>query len=257
MDKGIKDTMQRAVFAAGEVLKRYYGKSLAVGHKSGQELVSSADTETEERILFFLLTDYPFNVFAEENGEIDNHSDYCWIIDPLDGTTNYLRQIPFFCVSIALYKGNQPEAAVIYQPISNELFYAEAGKGVYLNDKPLKREERNASILIDCNMGYGQWQKYLEALAGILPSYSNIRNLGSSALELAYLAASRLDCFITFGDQLYDIAAGVLLAREAGCVVSNWEGDRWKPEDRGLLAAPALLHQQIVDAMGHRNNNHK
>ncbi len=249
--------MKEAAFAGGEILKKYYGTDLPIGHKTAQELVSCADEEAEEKILSILLNKYKYNVIAEETGETNRGSDYYWIIDPLDGTTNYLRQIPFFCVSIALYKDNTAQASAIYQPITKELFYAEKGKRAYLNAKLLKREESNTPVLIDSNMGYGQWQKYLEALAGILPSYSNIRNLGSSALELAYLAASRLDCFITYGDQLYDIAAGVLLAQEAGCVVSNWEGDRWGPEDRGLLAAPALLHQQIVDAMGRRSNNHK
>jgi len=239
--------MIKAAFSAGKILKKYYGRKLNIKDKAGKGLVSQADKEAENKILSILLRKFNFNVIAEESDYPDNNSEYCWVIDPIDGTTNYLHQIPFFCISIALYKDDKPEAAVIYQPLSKELFYAEHGKGVCINGKKLGKLNTNTPAIIDCNLGYSDESArlFLEALNGILPQYHNIRNLGSSALELAYLAASRLDCFLSYGDELYDVAAGILMAQESGCLVTNWEGIPWNIKDKSLLVAPPELHGKI------------
>ena len=247
MDGKIKDTMEKAALAAGEILMSYYGKPFDIGHKDGKGIVSVADKEAEEKILSILLEEYKFSVIAEESGDITNDPEYCWVIDPLDGTTNFTRQIPFFCVSIALFRNGQPEAAVIYQPVMKELFFAERDKGAYLNDERLKAIVKGSPVVLDCNLGYSEEavRKYRQAINQLTPCYKHIRNLGSSALELAYLAAGRLDCFLSYGDELYDIAAGILLARETACVVSNWEGNPWQIHDKGILVAPPELHGRI------------
>jgi len=243
----MKETMISAAIAAGDILKKHYGKQLVVELKGEKGLVSQVDKEAEVAILSILQEKFDYNVFAEESGKFETDSEYCWVIDPLDGTTNYINQISFFCVSIALLKNNQPEAAVIYHPLNDELFYARKDKGAYLNGNKLEIRKNSRSVVIDCNFGYEKESgiKYLEALKNILPYYSNIRNLGSSALELAYLAAGKVDCFITYGDELYDVAAGILIAEESGCKVSNWNGDPWKTDSKDILVAPQPLHSEI------------
>lgn len=243
--------MIRAALAGGEILKKYYGKQFNVECKGEKGLVSQVDEESENAILSILREKFDYNIIAEESGEVTADSEFCWVIDPLDGTTNYINQIPFFCVSIALFKHNKPEAAVIYHPLNDELFYAGKNEGAYLNGNKLGFKELGKSVVVDCNFGYGEeaGQKYLELLGKILPFYSNIRNLGSSALELAYLAAGKVNCFITWGDELYDVAAGILIAEESGCTVSNWEGDMWYSESKDLLVAPQPLHREILNCI--------
>lgn len=242
------ETMIQAAKAAGDILEKYYGQQFDIEHKGEKGFVSHVDKQAENIILSILLKKYDYNIIAEESGIVENESEYCWVIDPLDGTSNFIRQIPFFCVSIALLKNNQLEAAVIYTPIYQELFYAKKNEGAFLNGKLITHTESGMPTIINCNYGYGKeaGQKYLEALENIFPNYLTTRHFGSSALELAYLAAGRVDCFITYGDELYDIAAGILIAKEAGCIASNWDGYPWKPEEKDLLVAPKLLHRELL-----------
>lgn len=240
--------MIQAAKAAGEIQKHYYNTDVNIESKGEKGIVTQADKDAEKKILSILNEKYDYGVVAEESGTTRNDSVYYWVIDPIDGTTNYSRQIPFFCVSIALFKQDQPEAAVIYQPLTDELFYAQNNQGCYLNDSRLFRNGANEPPLIDCNKGRGKEskEKYLKAFSCIPDVYPDIVLFGSSALELAYLAAGRVDCFITYGDELYDVAAGILIAREAGCVVSNWSGYPWTPQDPGLLIAPPKFHNELL-----------
>ncbi len=242
------ETLIKAARAAGEIQKKHYGTKINIESKGKNGIVTQADKEAEEIILSVLSEKYNYGVVAEESGTAYNESGYYWVIDPIDGTTNYSRQIPFFCVSIALFKHDQPEAAVIYQPLSDELFYAHKNQGAYMNDKQLLRGEPEEPVLIDCNKGRGKKakEKYLKALEHIPDEYTDTVIFGSSALELAYLAAGRVDCFITYGDELYDVAAGILIARETGCLVSNWNGNPWTPDDPDLVVAPPKLHNELV-----------
>jgi len=244
----MKETLTKAARAAGEIQKKYYQKEVQIESKGDKGIVTQADKEAEEKILSILSEKYDYGVVAEESGTTHNESGYYWVIDPIDGTTNYSRGIPFFVVSIALFRHNQPEAAVIYQPLTDELFYAEKNQGAYLNDVQLIKKEPAEPVLIDCNKGRGRKakEKYLEVLERIPDKYTDTVIFGSSALELAYLASGRVDCFITYGDELYDVAAGILIAREAGCLVSNWRGKPWTPEDPDLVVAPPRLHNELL-----------
>jgi myo-inositol-1(or 4)-monophosphatase len=244
----MKETLIKAAKAAGDIQKKYYSTDVNIESKGDKGIVTRADKEAEEEILSILKEHYDYGVVAEESGTSHNDSGYYWVIDPIDGTTNYSRQVPFFCVSIALFSHDQPEAAVIYQPLSDELFYARKNQGAYLNEMRLIKKEPREPVLIDCNKGRGSKakEKYLDALASIPDHYTDTVIFGSSALELAYLSAGRVDCFITYGDELYDVAAGILLAREAGCLVSNWRGKPWTPEDPDLVVAPPRLHNELL-----------
>lgn len=244
----MKDTLIEAAKIAGAIQKKYYKTEVNIESKGEKGIVTQADKEAEEEILSVLNKQYNYGVVAEESGTTHNDSGYYWVIDPIDGTTNYSKQISFFCVSIALFKHDQPEAGVIYQPLSDELFYARKNQGAFLNEVQLIRSEPEEPVLIDCNKGRGKRakEKYLKALERIPDRYTDTVIFGSSALELAYLAAGRVDCFITYGDELYDVAAGILIAREAGCLVSNWKGNPWTPEDPDLVVAPPKLHNELL-----------
>lgn len=243
--------MIKAIKAAGDILENHFGKQFDITRKRDKGFVSQPDQEAEKIILSTLTEKYNYNVIAEESGVIEKGSEFTWVIDPLDGTSNYIRQIPLFCISIALLKNSLLEAGVIYHPLSKELFHAKRGKGAFLNGSKLLNDEVSEPVIIDCNLGYGKEpaKKYLYAIKGILPFQSSIRNFGSSALELAYLAAGRIDCFISYGDELYDLAAGILLTEEAGNIITNWKGDPWKPGDKGLLVAPPLFHREILNGL--------
>ena len=244
----MKETLIKAAQAAGEIQKRYYNKDVEIESKGDKGIVTQADKEAEEKILRILGENYDYGVVAEESGINKNDSGYYWVIDPIDGTTNYSRGIPFFVVSIALFRQDHPEAAVIYQPLTDELFYAEKNHGAYLNDVQLIKNEPEKPVLIDCNKGRGKIakEKYLKVLDRIPDRYTDTVIFGSSALELAYLASGRVDCFITYGDELYDIAAGILIAQEAGCIVSSWNGNPWKSEDPDLVVAPPKFHSELL-----------
>lgn len=248
------DTMKKAARAAGAILKKYYGQSLSIKSKGEKGIVTRADKEAEKKILSILNANSDFSVIAEESGTRIKNSPFVWVVDPLDGTTNFSRNIPFFCTSIALMKNNRPHAAVIYHPLTGELFSAEKGMGAFLNGVRLKTAVTNRDkILVDVNKGYSKKSAdiYLSALKNIFSKYTSNRLLGSSALELAYVAAGRLDCFITYGDELYDVAAGVLIAEEAGCKVSNWMGKTWKSVDSDLIVSSKKIYAQLIPLLSH------
>ena len=245
----MKDIMIRAARAAGEIHRQYYGADIRSESKGEKGIVTRADQEAEEKILSILRAEYDYGVVAEESGTTQSQSEYYWVIDPLDGTTNYSRRIPYFCVSIALFKKDEAVAAVIYQPITDEFFGAKKGKGSFINGTRLYKTQIHEPALIDCNKGRAKEakEKYVKILKNLLETYTDTVLFGASALELAYLADDRLDCFITYGDELYDVAAGILIAQEAGCKVSKWNGSPWQPEDEDLLVAPPNFHGKLIN----------
>ena len=241
--------MIHAAREAGKVLLKYYGKSFSIKEKDIDNIVTEADKEAEQKILDILNHEYDFNVFSEEFGESDTKSDYTWIIDPIDGTSNFVKRIPYFCTSIGLFKNGLPEAGVVFQPAFEELFHAEAGRGAFLNNRSLSIKELSPPVLLSCNHGYGKVArlKHVDALQGIMQVFDNNRLYGASALDLAYLADGRLDCFVTFGDELYDVAAGILIAKEAGYEISNWKGEEWTTDMPDLLVVHPGLKNKIVE----------
>lgn len=248
MNQSTRNILKEAAHAAGEIHMKYYNAEYKIESKGAKGVVTQADKEAEQAILNILNERFDYGVVAEESGNTQGDSEYYWVIDPIDGTTNFTKGIPFFCVSIALFRKDQPEAAVIYQPITEELYYAEKNQGTYLNDKPLHKKEADQPVLIDCNKGRGKKAKemYVQIMNTIPDKYTDTVLFGSSALELAYLASDRIDCFTTYGDELYDVAAGILLAQEAGCIATTWKGNIWTPEDPDLLVAPPKLHNEML-----------
>lgn len=185
---------------------------------------------------------------SEEDGNHNRQSDYLWIIDPLDGTSNFTMEIPFFCVSIAVARANKILAGVIYNPIHNELFFAEKGDGAFLNNKKIVVSKVFKPMLSRVMMA---WNGINAETLGVLKTFSDngfvkARAIGSAALGLAYVAAGRGDAYVSLGCKLWDVAAGVIIISEAGAKISDIFGKKWNFQSPTLVAANKILHSKII-----------
>ena len=217
---------------AGEIIIRHMEQvdRLKITAKSSQEYFSEVDIKAEQSIINAIHKAYPkHGILAEESGVQEGDGESIWIIDPLDGTSNYLHGFPFFSVSIALKIKNRIEHGVIYDPLRHECFAASRGRGARLNDRRIRVSKQtllNASLLgtgvpfRDVHLA----QRYLPTLEALVGKCAGLRRTGSAALDLAYVASGRLDGFWEFGLRPWDIAAGSLLIREAGGLISDLQG---------------------------------
>src|SRR6202030_454052 len=229
----ILNVMGNAALKAARGLIRDFGEveQLQVSVKGPGEFVSAADLKAERILKAELKKARPGYAMLFEEGGAESGSDprHRWIVDPLDGTTNFLHGIPHFAISIALERDGEIVAGVIYEPIRNEMYWAEKGLGAFLNDRRLRVSGRRqlGDALIGTGMPFaerGDAAAYLATLAAVMPATAGVRRAGAAALDLAYVAAGRLDGFWEFGLQPWDIAAGLLLVREAGGYVSDLSG---------------------------------
>lgn len=224
----------RAARAAGTIIARNSDKidTLDIAQKSANDYVSEVDKNAEQEIIYTLKKAYPDHAFlAEESGKHDGN-EYEWIIDPLDGTTNFLHGFPQYAVSIALRHKGRLDQAVIYDPLRDELFTASRGGGAQLNGRRLRvtnRKDLRGALLgtgIPFRESHEVWtDNYFEMMKALIPGSAGIRRAGSAALDLAYLAAGRIDGFWELDLNIWDIAAGVLIIEEAGGLVSGIRGN--------------------------------
>ncbi|MCP5361929.1 MAG: inositol monophosphatase [Hyphomicrobiales bacterium] len=256
--------MEDAALKAGRRLIRDFGEveKLQVSQKGPGDFVTEADTRTEKLLIDALSHARPeFGFLTEEHPERPAAAGcaYRWVIDPIDGTTNFLHGIPFFCISIGLEKqlpggGSEIEAALIFAPVSNELFWAHKGGGAYLNDTRLLVSSRDKLQLATVGTGglgvsRKDREKTLEATRVISAEVSAVRSLGSAALELAYVAAGRLEAYWHVAMQPWDIAAGILLVREARGMVTEIGGGSEMLRTGSLLASNSHLHNVLDKAL--------
>lgn len=224
---------KRAALAAGKVIMRHFERldRLTVSEKQRNDFVSEADIQAELEITRTLRKTFPnHSILAEESGEITGADDECqWIIDPLDGTTNFLHGLPHFAVSIAFRHKLRLEVGVIYDPIRQEMFVASRGEGAHLNDRRIR--VRATSNLGQALLGTGFPMRYSQHIPAYLAMFGSLftqcaemRRAGSAALDLAYVSAGRLDGFWEIGLNAWDMAAGALLVQEAGGLVSDFGG---------------------------------
>ncbi len=227
------NVMVSAVYKASKKLRRDFSEveQLQVSKKGPADFVSSADRRTEDILISELSHSRPdFGFITEEHGEIKGENPrQTWLIDPIDGTTNFLHGLPHFAMSVALVHDGQIEAGVVYDPIKEELFWAEKGKGAWMNDNRIRvsaRRQLPESLLATGLpfLGKGDSDLTTAELKEIMPSCSGVRRFGAASLDLAYVAAGRFDGFWEHGLQPWDIAAGLLLVREAGGYVSTTSG---------------------------------
>ena len=252
-------TAVKAARRAGGIINRAAQNLdlLHVSRKAHSDFVSEVDGAAEDAIINVLLDVYPnHSILAEESGAQGDpdKSEYQWIIDPLDGTTNFLHGFPHYSVSIALMHKNIPAQAVVYNPSANELFTASRGQGAYLNDHRLRVSKR--AQLADCLIGTGfpfrefsNAKAYLAMFEDIMPRVAGIRRPGSAALDLAYLAAGRYDGFWEMGLSPWDIAAGCLIITEAGGLVGDLEGNATHMQSGNLLAGNPKIFGQMVQVI--------
>ena len=246
----------RAARQAGSVIMRSFHRldTLAVAEKQTNDFVSDVDRNAEQAIIDTIHKAYPGHaILAEETGA-HGKGDYQWIVDPLDGTTNYLHGFPQFAISIAMTYRGRLENAVIYDPLRDEMFTAARGAGALLNDRRLRVTEQKGlkGALLGTGIPFRD-QRYIDAYLGMLKALTRetagIRRPGSAALDFAYVAAGRLDGFWELGLSVWDFAAGALLVQEAGGMVSDIRGGGQHLESGNVIVGGLRLHRELVAAI--------
>ena len=255
----LKTTLLNAVKAGAAELSRFFNKSFIVSNKEGiNNLVTEADHASEKAILDVIYKEFPdHHILSEEAGEIIQDSNYKWIIDPIDGTVNFAHSIPLCCVSIAVeYKGEIILASV-YNPIMNELFFAEKGKGATLNDKPI-RVSKKQNVVNAC-LVTGFPYTYLDMPNGPLQIFEKlirkgipVRRLGSAATDLCWVAAGRFDGFYEHKLQAWDSAGGYLIVEEAGGKVTDFNGSKFSPYQPHILATNGDIHEEMLAVINNK-----
>jgi myo-inositol-1(or 4)-monophosphatase len=251
----VVNVMAAAALKAARALNRDFGEveQLQVSIKGPSDFVSTADLRAERTLKTELLRARPGYALLFEEGGATEGTDphHRWIVDPLDGTTNFLHGIPHFAISIALERDGEIVAGVVYEPTRDEMFWAEKGIGAYLNDRRIRVSARRqlGEALIGTGLpfrGHGDHPSYLATLSRVMAATSGVRRFGAAALDLAYVAAGRYDGFWEFGLSPWDIAAGLLLVREAGGFVSDLAGGQTMMASGDVLAANVHLHLPLA-----------
>ncbi|MBI3451865.1 MAG: inositol monophosphatase [Rhodospirillales bacterium] len=250
----IFNVMERAARKAARSLVHDFGEveNLQVSRKGPADFVSTADLQAE-RILRAELekarSNYGF--LMEESGEsAGGDGRHRWLVDPLDGTTNFLHSIPHFCISIALQRDAEIVAGLIYDPLRDEMFFAEKGIGAFVNDRRLRVSARReiADAVIATGIPFrerGDHPSYLKMLAAVMGATAGVRRFGAAALDLAYVAAGRFDGFFEIGLSPWDIAAGLLIVREAGGFAGEIDGGRDELKSGNVLVGNTALYEPL------------
>jgi myo-inositol-1(or 4)-monophosphatase len=241
---------------AGRILAKRFGRTIEITNKSELDLVTESDLASERLIIDRIKTYYPRHaILAEESGatepdDRDRESEWRWIIDPLDGTTNYAHGYPCFCVSIALAHHDRMELGVVYDPLRDEMFAAERGQGAALNGRRIRVSPTPAlaGALLCTGFPYDvrQRSEFARHFANFIMSAQGVRRDGAAALDLAYVAAGRFDGFWEEGLKPWDVAAGSLLIEEAGGRVSNYLGQPLDIYTPPIVASNGLVHDEMM-----------
>ena len=246
----------RAARAAGAIINRAAldVEAVRISQKNINDFVTEVDHASEAAIIETLLTAYPHHgIHAEESGREHGNpqSDHIWIIDPLDGTTNFIHGFPVYCVSIALAVKGRVEQAVVYDPTRNDLFTATRGRGAYLNDRRIRVSKRTqlSESLIATGFPFRKgdnFPAYLKMMGDVMQRTAGLRRPGAAALDLAYVAAGFTDGFFETGLQPWDVAAGSLLVTEAGGLMGNFSGESAPIDQPECLAGNPRVYAQLV-----------
>jgi myo-inositol-1(or 4)-monophosphatase len=255
----------RAARSAGDKILRASDRMdlVKVDEKGLNDFVTNVDHQSEQEIIATISKAHPDHGFlGEESGSTEGDSEYRWIIDPLDGTTNFVRSIPHYAISIACQHKNRLEHAVVYNPVTREEFTASRGQGAQLNGKRIRVSQRLTleGALIGTGIPFHQHHAeklpiYLKTLEALASRTAGIRRPGSAALDLAYVAAGRYDGFWEMGLQQWDIAAGVLLVKEAGGLISDFDGaDRYMENGNIVCGNPKCFKQILQIVASHASS---
>ncbi len=248
--------IERLAREAGAILRAGYSKEHQVKYKGVIDLVTEVDRESEAFLLGEIRGKYPdHHILAEESGIIQGNDEHIWFVDPLDGTVNYAHHIPIFSVSIAYASQGRMMLGAVYEPLRDEMFAAERGKGARLNGMPIhvsSATELQKSLLVT-GFPYDAWNTRQDNFANFVhfgKLTQGVRRLGSAALDLCYVAAGRFDGFWEMSLNPWDIAAGGLIAEEAGAVVTNVYGDKdYISAPPSVIAASSVIHTRILQEL--------
>lgn len=257
------NTAREAAMAAAKVIRSYASNGFDIELKGKNDLVTQADIESEQAIISLISEAFPDDEFlAEEStGRIELTDKRTWIIDPIDGTTNFAHGFPVYCVSIALWENREAKVGLVYQVAGDELFYATKGGGAFFNDRSIQisKQEEPKDALIGTGFPYKSLHlvdNYLALFKTFMDKTHGVRRPGSAAYDLACVAAGRFEGFYEYGLSPWDVAAGSLIVSEAGGIVTDWEGkDQWLFGER-IIAGNQAIHSFIKNEI-HRHFEEK
>ena len=248
----IKQMGIRAVFRGGEALKRHFGKLTAIRKKGIIDLVTEADVESERIIIETLKTAFPdHSILAEESGSMEGRQDERWIIDPLDGTTNFAHGLSIFAVSLAFFHQGTPTVGIVFNPLTAELFTAVRNQGAWLNDQAIQVSHVSTvrESLLVTGFPYNLEKitsSLMHRFQKCLPAAQGVRRLGSAALDLCYVACGRFEGFWEENLKPWDTAAGMLIAQESGGCVTDFSGQPYDVEKLQILATNGHIHAEML-----------
>ena len=251
----IKTQIEKVARKGGRILKSGLNEAHTVMFKGVVDLVTEMDCKVEKTIVDTIEMIYPdHEIYSEEQGKGGITSSIKWVIDPLDGTTNYAHGYTHFCISIALQENDELLLAIIFDPIKDEMFTAVAGNGTFLNDKPVfvSKEPLLDKSLVATGFPYDRRtssDNNLKEFQNFIVKVQGIRRSGSAALDLAYVACGRLDGFWEPKLQPWDVAAGSLLVKEAGGIITDYSGNEFKIDNQMCLASNGKIHSQMKEVL--------
>jgi myo-inositol-1(or 4)-monophosphatase len=253
----LKKVLLDATHEAGKIIQSYFNGTFVINHKEGiNNLVTEVDHLAEQKIISVIKATYPtHSIIGEESGENIQLSDYQWVIDPIDGTVNFAHGIPLCCVSIGLLLNGRVLMGAVYNPMMNELFFAEKGKGATLNGKPIKvsgKSDFKTAFLVT-GFPYKWPENSLEHPVKVFERMVleglPIRRLGSAAIDLCWVACGRFDGFWEYNLSAWDVAAGYLIVLEAGGTITDFDGNIGNVFDKQTLATNGLIHKDILSVI--------
>jgi myo-inositol-1(or 4)-monophosphatase len=252
-----KEVLHEAVNEAAEIILSYFGKEFEIGRKKFyNDLVTEVDKKSEAKIIEVIHKHFPeHNVLGEEGGDQNKRSEYVWVVDPIDGTINFAHALPIFCISVALEIKGKVVLGMVYNPISKERFFAETGKGAYLNDKKISvsdtRELRDGFLVTGFAYSAHEGNDHsLDHFINFVKMGLPVRRLGSAAIDICYVAAGIFDAFWEVNLNAWDIAAGYLILIEAGGKVTDFNNGEFSIYGREILATNGKpIHEEMVKVL--------
>ena len=250
------DFTKELAISSGKILSKHFGNIKSINQKSTNiDLVTNADLESEAFIVKSIQKKFPSHTIITEENQLEiKNSDFRWVIDPLDGTTNFVHNLPIFGVSVALQYQNKTIIGVVYNPAANKLFFASLNKGAYLNDKKISvssSKTLNKSLIVT---GFPylhdkKWEKSFLIFKDFYSRTQGVRRLGAAALDLCFVAMGRFEGFYEFNLKPWDICAGSLIVKEAGGSVTDWDGTACPDSGLRILSSNSHIHSQMQDVL--------
>lgn len=244
------DTAIKAAKNGGVILEKYFETNLQKEIKEDMSIVTVADREVEKAVIETISKTYPDHAFlGEEGGEQNQGSEFMWVIDPIDGTTNFVNGIPLFAISIALVKDSEHVVSVIYNPITDTLFTAEKGKGAYCNGRRFNVSDQDAKtgmVTIGTSSDPNDKELVRRLFYHAKDYIKSVRYLGSTVIELGYLARGGTEGFVNVGTKKWDYTAGTLIVLEAGGMITDFDGNPWQLDQNYFIASNKVVHPQLL-----------